>query len=627
MEQALRDAGAERIGASMKCPFHDDKTPSAGVHEKDGAWHFTCHACGWNGGKRTGDSLDVIQRARGVDFKGALTVLGIDASEGPNNDGNGAPRDATGSAGVIPPEKPSESPSGPGIDVENLASEAYRRLQDSPDMLDKLWRTRAVDSDAAKRFRVGIDANRRYWTFPVSDGGRVVAVKHHRIEASTKPKCFWLPKGVESRRLFPVCLDYPGPVWLCPGELKALAVIAAGRSAVGITGGETAELPDEFANLLHGRAMAVAADDDETGRKWGRKTVVALTDAGIDACAVDVGLGKVDGRKDIGDLIRERAIDGAKDADAIAAGLDHAYQQSDPWGSFTLAGVWNDRETWAPVEHIPTGLRTLDESLGGGLRVGGVSLFVGKAGRAKTQTVTQIAVNAATAGVPVGFVSLEMTRRDLAHLIAANLADVPRSWISSGRLSSEPAERLRQTVAEHTDLPLVLADDAYWRGPLSRQGLTRIVEHGRRRFGWRLVVLDYLGLLAPEPDDAGDYRADLENSAALKRLAWVNDVALVVVAALRKYGRKETDAPTSLDDVLGAGRIVYDAVNVFNVDCEQADCMTGVKPSGFVRLYPLKTRYSGLGAMKRELQFRWYPGCGRVTDLGSASGAMAVCGA
>ncbi|MCK4340478.1 MAG: hypothetical protein KAY37_01990, partial [Phycisphaerae bacterium] len=122
-------------------------------------------------------------------------------------------------------------------------------------------------------------------------------------------------------------------------------------------------------------------------------------------------------------------------------------------------------------------------------------------------------------------------------------------------------------------------------------------------------------LVAPEQDDGGDYHADLENSAALKRLARINDIALVVVAALRKYGRKDADAVTSLDDVLGAGRIVYDAVNVVNVDCEQADVTLGVKPTGLVKLLPLKTRYSGLGSTKRELCFRWQPGSGRVADL------------
>ncbi|MCK4343216.1 MAG: hypothetical protein KAY37_16000, partial [Phycisphaerae bacterium] len=342
---------------------------------------------------------------------------------------------------------------------------------------------------------MGISADQRYWTFPVSDGGGVVAVKHHRVNpAGDGPKCFWLPKGTESRRLFPVWLDAPGPAWLCPGELKALAVIAAGRSAVGITAGETTDLPDGLAKLLRGRAVAVVGDNDRQGREWVRKTLATLGDAEIDARAVDLGLGKADGLKDIGDLIRQWAIDDVKGPEAIAAALDDAYERSDPWRSFTLAGIWADRATWAGVVHVPTRLRELDNGLGGGLRVGGMHLFVGKSGRAKSQTVTQIAVNAAAASVPVGFVSLEMSRRDLAHLVAANLADVPRSLIGNGRLSGEYAERLRQTVQRDAGLPLTLVDDAFWQGPLTRSSLARIVADGCRRFGWWLVVLDYLGL-------------------------------------------------------------------------------------------------------------------------------------
>ena len=169
-------------------------------------------------------------------------------------------------------------------------------------------------------------------------------------------------------------------------------------------------------------------------------------------------------------------------------------------------------------------------------------------------------------------------------------------------------------LREHAGLPLAVVDDGFWTGALTRSGLVRVVGDGCARFGWRLVVLDYLGLLGNEQSDASEYAADLENSAALKRLARVQDVALVVVAALRKYGRKD-DAPTSLDDVLGAGRLCYDAVNVLNVDCEQAPCEAGTRPAGLVRLYPLKTRYAGLASAGRELQFRWFPGIGRVCNL------------
>jgi replicative DNA helicase len=410
-------------------------------------------------------------------------------------------------------------------------------------------------------------------------------------------------------------LDAPGPVWLCPGELKALAVVAAGRSAVGVTGGEGVELPDELPDMLAGRPVAVVADDDAAGRKWERAALDTLRPAGLDVRPVDLGLSKPAGLKDIGDVLRQWAVDDAREPEAVAAGLDAAYERSDPWRPFTIGAIWSDRATWGPVYHVPTGLRALDDGLGGGLRVGGVHLIVGKSGRAKTTTATQVALSAARAGVPVGFVSLEMTRRDVAHLLAANLGDIPRSRLGNGKLREDVTERLRAVLAQHGGLPLTILDDAYWSTAPTRSALASAVADGCRRFGWRLVALDYLGLLGNEPSDGSEYTADLENSAALKRLARVQDVALLVVAALRKYKRADAEQATTLDDVLGAGRLAYDAVNVLDVDCEQAECEAGTRPTGLVRLRPLKTRFSGLATPGRELHFRWFPGIGRITDM------------
>jgi len=613
---ALQDAGAHLDGDKVRCPFHDDAKASGGVHESAEVWYYTCHGCAWNGDKRTGDVIDVTRRARDLDFQDALEALGV-AGNGQRDALPGAPRHATapdGAPGRVNRATGLETASDAKCDPAELAAECAARLLVDPTALARLWDTRAVDQATAERFSVGVASDGAYWTFPVSDGGRVVAVKHHRADpASDGTKCFWEPRGVNSRQLWPAYLDAPGPVWLCPGELKALAVVAAGRSAVGITGGESADLPDELADVLQGRAVAIVGDDDEQGRKWARKALNTLGAAGLDVRAVDLGLSKAAGLKDIGDFIVSRVQDG-KEPGEIAAELDAAYERSDPWARFTLAGVWNDGATWAPVYHVATGFAALDGGLNGGLRVGGVHLLVGKSGRAKTQTVTQLGLNAARAGVAVGFVSLEMSRRDVGHLIAANLADVPRTWLSDGTLHGAPAERVKRVLHDFAALPLVVLDDAYWEGPLTRTKLAGIVADGRKRFGWRLVVVDYLGLLGNEPTDGSEYTADLENSAALKRLARVQDIALVVVAALRKYGRKD-ETPTGLDDVLGAGRLVYDAYNVFDVNCEQSPCADGMKPSGLVRLRPLKTRYAGLAAAVGELRFRWWPSIGRICDL------------
>jgi hypothetical protein len=74
---ALEAAGAKITGRTVRCPFHPDEHPSGGIHEYNGVWRYTCQACDWNRGKRTGDVLDVVRRAYDCDFARACGLLGL----------------------------------------------------------------------------------------------------------------------------------------------------------------------------------------------------------------------------------------------------------------------------------------------------------------------------------------------------------------------------------------------------------------------------------------------------------------------------------------------------------------------------------------------------------------------
>ena len=62
----LRKVGSEWIGL---CPFHSERTPSFTIYE--GGQRFKCFGC-----NATGDVLDFIQAMHGVDFVGALRLVG-----------------------------------------------------------------------------------------------------------------------------------------------------------------------------------------------------------------------------------------------------------------------------------------------------------------------------------------------------------------------------------------------------------------------------------------------------------------------------------------------------------------------------------------------------------------------
>ena len=56
--QALESLGVKFKGRTCRCPFHDDRTASAGIYFKDGAWKFKCQAC-----QEGGDVFDIRAKA------------------------------------------------------------------------------------------------------------------------------------------------------------------------------------------------------------------------------------------------------------------------------------------------------------------------------------------------------------------------------------------------------------------------------------------------------------------------------------------------------------------------------------------------------------------------------------
>ena len=79
-DELVRALGVSLRGNSCRCPFHDDKHPSASIHhDQDGAWRFHCFVCGLKLdvfdviARREGRALaDVLRDARGEEQK--LTI-------------------------------------------------------------------------------------------------------------------------------------------------------------------------------------------------------------------------------------------------------------------------------------------------------------------------------------------------------------------------------------------------------------------------------------------------------------------------------------------------------------------------------------------------------------------------
>jgi hypothetical protein len=76
--QALEAAGAKITGNTVRCPFHDDHRPSAGVYrDNSGIWRYKCQSCGFGG-----DVFDVRAKIAGS-TAGEAIKQAVNPSTGP----------------------------------------------------------------------------------------------------------------------------------------------------------------------------------------------------------------------------------------------------------------------------------------------------------------------------------------------------------------------------------------------------------------------------------------------------------------------------------------------------------------------------------------------------------------
>lgn len=217
---------------------------------------------------------------------------------------------------------------------------------------------------------------------------------------------------------------------------------------------------------------------------------------------------------------------------------------------------------------IPTGIRVLDNALGGGLKRGLIMLgAVSSVG--KTTFLNMIADNLAESGRPVLFVTIEQSSRELTakslsrrmYLMDHELGNVSYSelYTKSERmcwsdkrnaLFAEVAGWFTECVAPHErhlqarDQPSVadIAETAY--AMEDRFGTTPI------------VIIDYLQLLAPMSDRDSDKQAVDKNVMSLRQLSRDLKTTIICVSSLN---RSSYSGAISLDSFKESGAIEYGA--------------------------------------------------------------------
>lgn len=196
--------------------------------------------------------------------------------------------------------------------------------------------------------------------------------------------------------------------------------------------------------------------------------------------------------------------------------------------------------------------------IAGTLRAGGLHIVGARPAVGKTLYALMVARGAASSGVPVRYVSLEMTARELTPRLIAQHGRLPLDAIA-GRQSADEHVRplLNGAIRALRRLPLTIADEA-------AQTVEKIAAGARaahHRGECELLVIDHMQLIEASDRRRGLREAVTAQSRALKNLAMQLDIPVVVLSQLSRALEGE-ERPPRMSDLRESGSLEQDADTV-----------------------------------------------------------------
>lgn len=197
-------------------------------------------------------------------------------------------------------------------------------------------------------------------------------------------------------------------------------------------------------------------------------------------------------------------------------------------------------------------------NIAGTLRAGGLHIIGARPAVGKTLYALMIARGAASGGVPVRYVSLEMTARELAPRLVAQAGRIPLDTVA---LRRDAGERVRplldSTVRAVSGLPLTIADEASQTVEAIAAG-ARAAHH---RGECELLVIDHMQLIEASDGRQGLRESVTTQSRALKGLAMQLDIPVLVLSQLSRSLEGEA-RPPRMSDLRESGSLEQDADTV-----------------------------------------------------------------
>ncbi len=210
---------------------------------------------------------------------------------------------------------------------------------------------------------------------------------------------------------------------------------------------------------------------------------------------------------------------------------------------------------------VPTGLRDLDDRLGG-LHNSDLIIIAGRPSMGKTALATNIAFNAAQKLQDTGkkssiaFFSLEMSSEQLSTRILAEQSRIKSNDIRRGKISEEQFDKFIETSKNISELPLFIDETP----AISIAALGNRARRIKRLFGLDMIVVDYIQLMRASSNNRdGRVQEISEITQGLKAIAKELSVPVVALSQLSRAVEQRDDHKPLLSDLRESGSIEQDA--------------------------------------------------------------------
>ena len=501
-----------------------------------------------------------------------------------------------------------------------------------PDAVEYM-RARGIPSDMAERYGFGYDPRKRRLIVPWPGTGWYYTGRDVTGTAGNK---YSVPSGAVGRGPIWGADALEGPVaFVVEGQFDAIAVAECGGRAVCTNGTKDLKRAAEAA-ARHPRCfLYLMFDADEKGRKECDSFLLELERLGA------YSFGSVEVMEcPYPDPWDWYAADPDGMRAAIARAIDAVPDDGSRFEAFadSLAPEGGDVAEWLDgSEPLPTGIRSLDAALGGGLYCG-LHVLAAPPGAGKSSLAIQVSYNAAMNGHGVLYISLEMPRADVVARCAAiasmrsgngpiTFPEIEREGARLAREAGRDERRARGLAGPGTPAARVVnLLDALGLTVLKRlaiadgrdggladvAGVVALMERAARA-GCALVVVDYMQFVDAGGASRADDKAERDGYVA-KRLTEAAKRLNLRVLALSSMTKSESAKRIEEADPFtakGSSDIGHDAVTVMRLSHDPDRLAMG---NTVLTVKVAKNRKGESGGM---VQLAFWAGSACVEDMGN----------